>query len=217
MRAVELHLRPEGGAFPGVDEALADLDGVSRESLIDFDWRNDGTYTLLYRFTGPDPDALRDLLEGHGEVMGYEVVPEEDQRIYAFMHVSEREAFSELMAIAEENALLLDPPFRYTEDGVRVTVAGSDESLQTAFAAANERMHIDVESTGEFVPDQPAYLDRMTDRQYEALVTAHEMGYYETPRAVSFEEVADELGCAPSTANELLRRAEAVLVDAMLG
>jgi predicted DNA binding protein len=57
---------------------------------------------------------------------------------------------------------------------------------------------------------------RLTERQQEALVRAYELGYYETPRSVSFEEVAAELDCASSTANELLRRAEATVVEAVL-
>lgn len=216
MRAVQLQLRPEGGAFPGVDEALQALEGVRRETLIDLDWQSDGSYVLLYRLAGDDVDALGDLLGTHDDVRSYDLVRDGGDGIYAFVHVTPRETLSKLLGIAEDNALLLDPPFRYTTDGVRVTVAGREDSLQSAFAAVGEYVDVEVRSTGEYVPDRPASLDRLTDRQYEALVTAHDLGYYETPRSVSFEDVAAELDCAPSTANELLRRAESELVDAVL-
>lgn len=216
MRAVELHLRPEDGVFPGVDEDIAAIDGVTRETIINFDWHSDGSFTILYRLSGADAGPLQAVLDDHEDVNSYELVTEGDTRIYAFVHVSEREMLSELLRITEDNALLLDPPFRYTAEGLRATVVGSEESLQSAFAEASDQIDVDVESTGGFVPDEPEYLDRMTDRQYEALVAAYELGYYETPRTVSFEEVATELGCAPSTANELLRRAEGELVDAIL-
>jgi len=215
MRAVELHLMPEGGAFPGIDEMFADLSGVHREALSNLDWHTDGTYTLLHRLVGTETDPLRDALEDHDDVLSYELVTE-DSRMYTFAHVTERETLTQLLEVTEEHALLLDPPFRYTDDGIRVTVAGSDDSLQSAFAKVSRRIDVEVESTGVYVPDEPDYLERMTDRQYEAVVTAYDLGYYETPRTVSFEEVADDLGCAPSTANELLRRAEAELVDALL-
>jgi predicted DNA binding protein len=215
MRAVELHLMPEDGTFPGVDETFANLDAVTREALVNFDWHSDGTLTLLHRLGGTDIEPLRRALEDHDEVLSYELVTE-GTRTYTFVHVTERETLTELLEVVEEYALLLDPPFQLSEKGISVTVAGSDDALQSAFAEVSERIDVDVESTGVYVPDEPEYLDRMTDRQYEALVTAYDQGYYETPRTVSFEEVADELGCAPSTANELLRRAESELVDAVL-
>jgi predicted DNA binding protein len=215
MRAVELQLLPEGGAFPGVDQTIADLPAVEREALTNLGWHSDGSYTLLYRLRAPAVDPLRAALDGHEDVKRYELV-EEGKRLYTFLHVSEREALSELLSIAEEHALMLDLPFQFTSQGVRVTVAGEEEALQAAFAAATDRIAVDVEWTGGYSPGRPSALNRLTERQREALTTAYEMGYYEKPRAVSFEEVAAELDCASSTANELLRRAEATVVDAVL-
>ena len=217
MRVVDMHLQPEGGSFPGLDTTLRDLDGVRRETLMNFDWHTDGTYTLVYRLSGPETKPLRDLLETHDQVQQYDLVTEPNDRIYAFVHITEREGLSRLLSIADEHALLLERPFRFTAEGIRVTVAGEESDLREAFARAAEEINIEVEATGEYAPEQPGILDRMTDRQYEALVAAYELGYYETPRTVSFEEVADELDCAPSTANELLRRAEASVVSAILG
>lgn len=51
-------------------------------------------------------------------------------------------------------------------------------------------------------------LDGLTDRQEEVIRTAYEMGYYEVPRAVSTDEIADELDLDPSTVAEHLQRAE---------
>jgi len=215
MRAVELHLLPEGGAFPGIDRAIARLEGVEREALTNLGWHSDGTYTLLYRLHVTEQEPLRAVLDDHDDVKRYELVAEDD-RLYTFLHVSERESLSELLSIAEEHALMLDPPFRFTSHGVRVTVAGEEGALQAAFEEATERIAVDVEWTGGYTPGRPSALNRLTDRQREALTTAYEMGYYEKPRAVSFEEVATELDCASSTANELLRRAEATIVDAVL-
>ncbi|MBX0287507.1 helix-turn-helix domain-containing protein [Halomicroarcula sp. F28] len=56
----------------------------------------------------------------------------------------------------------------------------------------------------------------LSDRQQEAIQTALELGYYEIPRAVSHEDVADHIGCAPSTAAEHLRKAESTLLGSLL-
>jgi predicted DNA binding protein len=215
MRAVEGQVLPEGQAFPGVDAAIAGVDGVRREALVALEWHSDGTYALLYRLAGDDAAALDAVFRDRADVYDYDVIDSGGQ-LFAFVHVSERETLSELLAIAESHALILDPPFRYTDRGVRVTVAGTEAALQAAFAEVTDRIAVEIEWTGEYTPDEPGYLGRLTDRQREAVLVAHELGYYETPRATSFEAVAEELGCAPSTANELLRRAESVLLDALL-
>jgi predicted DNA binding protein len=215
MRAVELHLIPENNAFPGIDEAIRDLDGIQRETMMNFEWHSDETYTLVYRLSGDATEELDDLLDSHDQVRSYDVMTEDD-RIYVFVHLTARETLSQLLEIAETHQLLLETPFQFTQHGVRVTVAGEESELQTAYSKGMDAMEIEVESTGVYQPDEPDFVEQMTDRQYEALVTAFDLGYYETPRTVSFEEVADALDCAPSTANELLRRAEAALVSSML-
>jgi len=55
--------------------------------------------------------------------------------------------------------------------------------------------------------------DGLTDRQREALVAAHELGYFDIPRTASLDEVAAELGIGASALSERLRRAQAALVE----
>lgn len=215
MRAVELHLLPENGAFPGIDSRIAAVEGVTREALTNLGWHSDGSYTLLYRLAAADMDEIRQAVDEHEDVKRYELIAEEDA-LYAFLHVSEREMLSELLSITEEHALLLEPPFQFTKQGVRVTVAGEEQALQNAFEEVTDSIAVDVEWMGGYSPNRTDSLNKLTDRQREALTTAHELGYYETPRAVSFEEVATRLDCASSTANELLRRAEAKIIDTAL-
>lgn len=53
----------------------------------------------------------------------------------------------------------------------------------------------------------------LTDRQREALRTAHELGYFEVPRRASLEDVAAELDVSAASLSELLRRAQGALID----
>ena len=216
MRAVDLHLLPPDGSFPGIDSRLAAVDGFRREALTNLGWHSDGSYTLLYRLAGSPLDELREAIESHEDVRRSELIAGEGDRVYAFLHVSEREMLSELLSITEAYALLLEPPFTFTDHGVRVTVAGEKVALQRAFDEVSDRIAVEVEWMGGYSPGASDTISKLTDRQREALTTAYELGYYETPRAVSFEEVAAELDCASSTANELLRRAEAAVIEAVL-
>ena len=62
--------------------------------------------------------------------------------------------------------------------------------------------------------DEMDYL--LTQRQEYALVHAYLRGYYNYPRKVSLKELASELGMAVSTLAELLRRAEAKVIEAFI-
>jgi hypothetical protein len=48
----------------------------------------------------------------------------------------------------------------------------------------------------------------LTERQYEVLTTAYEMGFYEVPKAASVNDVAEEIGLNGATVSEHLQRAE---------
>lgn len=94
------------------------------------------------------------------------------------------------------------------EGGVTATLVGPQETIRELLskyesAGAEPELH----KAGEYEGvDDP--LGSLTDRQREMAETAYEMGYYEVPREVSTEELAEELGIDCSTVSEGLRRAE---------
>lgn len=55
-----------------------------------------------------------------------------------------------------------------------------------------------------------------TDRQYEVLQTAHDMGYFESPKNAKSETVADELGVSVATFVEHLSAAQTKLFDQIM-
>ncbi|WP_135851849.1 helix-turn-helix domain-containing protein [Halorussus salinus] len=63
-------------------------------------------------------------------------------------------------------------------------------------------------------PDDDSF--GLTDRQYETLRTATEMGYFDVPRAVELEDLADRLGVSRQAVSERLRRATETLVRATI-
>ena len=56
----------------------------------------------------------------------------------------------------------------------------------------------------------------LTPKQRETLSVAHEMGYFETPRRSSRNDVADELDLTGATFTEHLARAQRKLLDQIL-
>lgn len=62
------------------------------------------------------------------------------------------------------------------------------------------------------------FVDRtaFTDRQYEVLLTAHEMGYFDTPKRADSVDVAAELDISVATFSEHLSVAQGKLLDQLL-
>ena len=58
---------------------------------------------------------------------------------------------------------------------------------------------------------------RLTDRQYEAIETAHAMGYFDWPRESSGEDVAESLGITQPTVNKHIRLGERKVFDLLFG
>lgn len=70
----------------------------------------------------------------------------------------------------------------------------------------------------EMVPevDERTREEILTEAQEHAIGRAAALGYFDVPRRIHLEDLADELGTSPSALSELLRRAQARLVSTYL-
>jgi predicted DNA binding protein len=57
----------------------------------------------------------------------------------------------------------------------------------------------------------------VTEKQWEALEVAHELGHYSTQRGGNLADIADVLGISKSAASQRLRAAEGKIMSAILG
>jgi predicted DNA binding protein len=65
-------------------------------------------------------------------------------------------------------------------------------------------------------PGDPVLSEALTDRQRAAIESAYHAGFFEWPRAVSGEDVAETLDVTPPTFHQHLRKAEKRILDALL-
>jgi hypothetical protein len=216
MKAAEIRLEPPGGTFPGVDKTLADTTGITREEVVYFNWRADELLWVIYRVTVGNSVTVTRALDRDETVLIYDIIKRSDDNCYLFIHAVQSELMGNLLSIANRLAVIIDCPFRWTDDGLHITLAGQIEDLQDAHDQLSECIEISVNWLGRFEPDHTGALAQLTDRQRQALETAYELGLYETPRETSYEEIAAELDCVPSAANDLLRRTESQLIGALL-
>ena len=87
---------------------------------------------------------------------------------------------------------------------------------RAAVEAIPDGVETAIERVGEYDLGQAPIPPPLTPRQREALTVATDAGYYDVPRGASRDDVAERLGCAPSTASEHLRKAEGRLVRTFL-
>lgn len=91
------------------------------------------------------------------------------------------------------------------------------ELLNSLYDRVELRSKHEHESRNETTHEFTAEVDeRLTDRQQSALKTAHMNGYFEWPREVDGEEVAETMGITRQTFHQHLRAAEQKLVESYM-
>ncbi|QLG48395.1 helix-turn-helix domain-containing protein [Natrinema halophilum] len=90
-----------------------------------------------------------------------------------------------------------------------VTSASRFSALGTALEEAG--IGFELESVSEIGTTEADRL--LTNRQREAVATALDAGYYETPREATLTDVADMLAISKATCSEILHRAEGNIIS----
>ncbi|HET7324678.1 MAG TPA: helix-turn-helix domain-containing protein [Halococcus sp.] len=215
MRYFEFTIRPDNGAIHPVDRVLAETPDITREALVHVNALGNGTGVMLYRLRG-DPEALETALDGHPDLISSAPVDVADETFHFYTHVKPGQPAGQLMAVAQKYALMIVPPLPFTDGGLRITVVGTHEMLRQALEEFPDEIRVSIEQVGEYSPDGRNVLSLLTDRQLEVFETAVEKGYYDIPRQATHKDIADGLGCAPSTVDEHLRKAESRILTTLV-
>lgn len=151
-------------------------------------------------------------------MLAYDLLPAGDDVFYVYIRDATTDAARELFEVVTEPPLVVVPPIEYDPDGtVSYSAFGPATAIQRAIERIPDPVSAEVTEIGGFRA-VPGLLEALvTDRQREAVRAALEVGYYEIPREASHADVAAAIGCAPSTAAEHLRKAEASLLQSVFG
>jgi len=172
-------------------------------------WNFTGDALGIVHYVVGDIDALEAAIEDISEVQSYETARVDDHSCYLYVRDSTTRSLRELFGPVLSGGILVVPPVRYEPDGsVTFSVFGPEGAVQNAVTSVPAPVEVTVEAVGGLAGVTAALEARLTDRQYEIAKRALQMGYYDIPRTASQEDIADDLGCAPSTVAEHLRKAE---------
>lgn len=181
--------------------------------------RGANSYAEFFAVVGADPDRVLELADEHPSAEPTLLNEYESGGLFEF-HVSED---CPAVCLSELGAL---PRKVYSDEGVGhigAEIPPSEDAGAIAEAFLDEHPDADLERKR----DQPyvtpmfghrkfqgAIEDRLTDRQEEVLVAAHESGYYDWPRGITAEELADRMGISTSTLLKHLRTVERTFIGA---
>lgn len=216
MKRVRMTFRPNGVAVHPVYDLLAGgADYLSNVELINWNVSAEPA-GFLVRAEG-DPAAFAADLEALPEVHHQEFIEVSDDEFYVY-HTCEKNRMTEVLFDAfSKQSLLVVFPMVYEDDGAAtVTVVGPKPDIEAVLAEIPDEITVDIEAVGVPEATSDGVFSQLSERQFEALEAACEVGYYDRPRRATSEDVARVLGCEPSTASEHLRKAESKVVTGLL-
>jgi len=214
MRYVEGLLTPDRGWFHPIERRIQQAPGVENERVLQMDLMEDGTVTMMYELSG-DKETVEFAAEHMPELVDYQISPM-DERIVTYAHVESTELLTALLEIPKAYQIVVDFPIEFAGNGaVRLRVVGDEEQIRESMNNLPDGVDVQLEKLGNYEPESERILSRLTDRQREVAAIAVEMGYYDTPRKVTYDDIADEVDVAPGTVGEILRKVESRLLNAL--
>ena len=175
------------------------------------------TAAFLLRVRG-DVERFETVLRADPDVEEFELLPIDDGECYCFVTGVGTDDARALWENFKRGSLMTIPPAEWNADGsYTFTIVGRDADIQTAIDSVPDDARVEIEAVGGTTVTADGVRGRLTDRQRDAVEAAIELGYYDTPRKATSEDIARELDCATSTAAEHLRKAESMVMVDLFG
>lgn len=207
---------PDVDAVPETFRLLAASEHVASARAVATKFAGAAGASALFHVDG-DRAALSDRLVGLPEVAVAETAPaSEGFSLLLVLDPDSIPVMRSLFEVLSWQELVVVPPVVYRDGEVHARLVGTTETVSGLVEAMPDVVDVEVEAVVERGLDREHGPAGLSERQRQAVLAALELGYYDQPRAATHEDVATALDCAPSTASEHLRKAEAKLVRAAL-
>lgn len=217
MKHIRITVRPDIDSAPPFLEQLLDSPDIREARAIDWNRGDTAISTHLYAIDG-DAATFVDLAAETTGVETVELSRPDSAVSYALLELRDEAVpiFGGAAEAIDRAGLVVRRPLVYKEGEIHGHIVGNPETLQTTIDETPDTVSVQIDAISQYPSARMNPETVLSDRQQEALETALDLGYYDTPRAATHEDIADELGCAPNTASEHLQKGEAKLVQAGL-
>ena len=178
-----------------------------------------GQILNYHTVVGSDPASVLALADGSDQIEEARVLSEDDDRLLVQTLTSISLAHTALaggatlrsaVAIDGDAHVVLEAP---QTANVREIVSLLEESYDSVDLLAKRELDRSIQTVDEFRGRIDASL---TEKQLSALESAFASGYYDWPRAITAEELAESMGISSSTLHQHLRKGIASLLSAFL-
>lgn len=209
---LEFELSDPGYPFVGISQ-----DG-GRVLLQEIIPRGDGTYGEFYSIWGVDPDAVLETAAARGSVDAELLVAYDDGGLFEFVVSANCPA----VFLGEEGTLprKVDSVDGHGRIEAEVPPSVDASGVVERFMEAHPDAELVTKREQPYTTPlfthrelERGMAERLTERQQEVLLAAHEAGYYEWPRETCGEELAAQLGISAPTFQQHLRAAEQKLIE----
>ncbi len=167
------------------------------------------TVVPLFWVNGDETAAIEQSLTVASETDSVQILTETDgQALLELRWNGDGDALIQALVAADADVLRAEG----TADIWDFRLQFQSRDALVEFRQCCERNDVPVTLRRLYNPSVPADNGRLTDNQYEALVTAYERGYFEVPRAASMNQLAAEFGISDSALSQRLRRGTSALI-----
>ena len=212
MKYLELRLEQDEEIIHPMHEFVASREAYGSYRLLQWNPAVGETNTMIFYAEGP-LGPYSSALDEIETILEYEIVPADGDGFYLYVREQLDSSERRLTNAFTQGSLVVMPPIDYRSDRtIDLAVVGTAASLQRSLDEAPDSVNAEVQHIGQYRAGQMDVVNVLSERQFEAATIAIEIGYYETPREAAVADVARELDCAPGTAAEHLRKAEAALI-----
>ncbi|TMT87672.1 bacterio-opsin activator [Haloterrigena sp. H1] len=214
MKTVRLTLRYDAETIHPMHRFVADSDAFDAYRMVHGNFAGGDENAFIFHVVG-DPAVYEAALADSDRVSEYELTRTGDRSFTVYVRDVPEGVDKRLLELFTQGSLVTLPPLEYRSDWtVRFSVVGEPPDIRQALADVPDGIETTVDRVGEY-DGCDAAVGALTSRQREALRVARSLGYFDVPRTASVEDVAAALECAPGTAAEHLRKAEATVIDAL--
>jgi hypothetical protein len=157
---------------------------------------------------------IEDLLDG-GLLAEAQLLEQEKSRTYT-VFLKGGPSLSSILDYLGLRGYLF-PPLEIRGEKLTISFLGSAQQvgeLINKITALKIRHKVVSLTEANFAPDSP--LSKLTEKQREVLIAAYKLGYYDLPRRINSEKLAEKLNIGSSTLGEHLRKAEQRLLNHIL-
>ncbi len=165
----------------------------------------DANVTPYFWVEGADLDAFEDVLRDDRSLADVELLEaHDDQRLYR--GIWEVDVSMLVNALDDVDATVLEATGHNGDWNHRILFA--DQGALSRFHDLMRSRDVTFDLERLHTSDSPTEYGKfdVTDDQREALVAAHELGYFRVPREATLQDVADRLGISRNAASARLRR-----------